>query len=166
MKISFDQKSVEYKYPVSKKDIDIFKTHVSNDVLNKIRRIRIGCNTKTTQEGRMVYRGLRYDIRINFCLNRGKSPILTEDKQYIEQVKRYGGEIDFDSRTIKWSSENAKYYAYFILAHEVAHIVYSEKHNVKDIGYRESNKEEKWCDNYAEAIITEIKNGKPPNKSL
>ena len=101
MKVRFDQTSAEYTYPVTKKDIDIFRAYVSNDVLSKIRMIGIGCNTKTTQEGRMVHRGLHYDIRVNFCLNGGRSLILTEDKQYIDQVKRYGGEIDFDSRTIK-----------------------------------------------------------------
>ena len=64
------------------------------------------------------------------------------------------------------NANDAKHYAFFILAHEVAHIEYCERNNMKDIGNRSSKREEEWCDNYAEKIVKAIKGSEPPNKAL
>ncbi len=154
MKIQFDTVSKEYRYPLSQKDIKEVKKNIDSAIINKIKLLRFGCNTKTTQEGRTVKRGNSYDIRINFCLNQMKSYVLSENKEYIDVIKKFGGKINFATRTIEWSLLDSKRYALFILLHEIGHIVYCESYLGGKLSTKTSLKEENWCDNYAQKKLT------------
>jgi hypothetical protein len=149
MKILYDTVSGEYIYPFSKKDLGKIKSVVSSDILLKIRSIRFGCNIKTTQEGRTVQHGKVFDIRINFCLNKMRSLILSSDQSYIKQIHAFGGVVDSSTGTITWKLPDAKRYTLYLLLHEIGHIVFSEKYTENTLKGRSSLSEEQWCDNYA-----------------
>ncbi len=142
--------SSEYMYPLSKKDITKIKEHLPDNILNKISSIRFGCNTKTTQEGRIVQRGALYDIRINFCLNNLRSLLLSNKKRYLDIIRKFGGDVDLNSNLINWKLYDAKRYTVFILLHEIGHLVFYEKHmQGQPMGSIGSKAEEQWCENYA-----------------
>jgi hypothetical protein len=63
MKISKDQVSDDYQYPLSKKELSKLKEIVDPAIISLIGAIRFGCNTKTTQEGRPES---FFDIQISF----------------------------------------------------------------------------------------------------
>jgi hypothetical protein len=156
MKIIFDTVSSEYLYPLSKCDVARIKEVVNSEELNKLRKIEFGCNTKTTQEGRTVQRGKYYDIRINFCLKNLSSLILSEDKKYIDQIKRFASNVDIKSRLITWELAEAKRYALFLLFHEIGHVIYSEHHLQNKLNGPSSKAEEQWCDSYSMQKISEL----------
>jgi len=148
MKIIFDRLSSGYIYPLSKKEIIQATNIVSSNDLEKIRIIRFGCNTKTTQEGRTVQHGNFYDIRINFFLKEFTSIILSDDKSYINHLKIFTNGVDQKTRIISWELAEAKRYALFLLFHEIGHVIYSEHHSSMKMTSQTKN-EEQWCDRYA-----------------
>jgi hypothetical protein len=156
MKIIYDQVSSDYLYPLSKDDIAQIKEVVPSEDFAKLRTIRFGCNTKTTQEGRTVFRGNFYDIRINFCLRNLSSLLLSDDKKYLDQIKSFAANVNQKTRLIKWKLADAKRYAFFLLLHEVGHIVYSEHHSQSEFSGPSSKAEEQWCDSYAMNKIQEL----------
>ncbi len=156
MKILYDNVSSDYLYPLSKKDISKIKDNLPSEIADKIRMIRFGCNTKTTQEGRTVRRGRFYDIRINFCLNNLRSLILSENNKYIGEIGRFGGKIDFETGFVRWNLPDAKRYMLYILLHEIGHVVFCEKYSHGRLQGRSSVAEELWCDNYSLQLIEKI----------
>ena len=86
MKIAYDKLSSDYLYLLSKNDIAKVKSVVSPEVINKIRTLEFGCNLKTTQEGRVARSGSVYDIRINFCLKKLNSFILSDDNMQLSST--------------------------------------------------------------------------------
>ncbi|GBC59925.1 hypothetical protein DENIS_0867 [Desulfonema ishimotonii] len=156
MKICYDNVSSDYSYPVSKKDIGEIKKIILPEITDKIRVIRFGCNTKTTQEGRIVKQGRVYDIRINFCLNNNRSLILSDRKKYIKEIKQFGGSPDFKSGFITWKLNDAKRYSFYILFHEIGHIAFCEKYLNGNQGTKNSSAEEQWCNNFSMKLIREL----------
>lgn len=158
MKITYDKISPEYVYPLnSKSDLENFKKAVSSKILERISKIHFGCNRKTTQEARLVQRGAHFDIRINFCLMDYRSPILSDKKDWVKTIEKFGGKLDLPSKTVIWSLPSAKSYAFFLLLHEVGHIAYCEKHfEGKITNKKGSSAEEKWCEIYAFDAINKM----------
>jgi hypothetical protein len=158
MKILFDQVGRSYKYPLSRKDIQVLKMHVEDHLLQKIKKIRFGCNTRTTQEGRIVKKGSIYEIRINFCLSdSNRSMVLSDNKKYLREIQKFGGVVNSKERCIEWDVESAKLYAFYVLLHEIGHIYYCEDMMGGKIADKTSAKEEKFCDNYSMEIVKKIK---------
>ncbi len=158
MKISYDKVSSDYLYPLdSKSDLDEFKKKIEDYILEKILQIRFGCNWRTTQEARLVQRGENFDIRINFCLKDYRSPILSDKKDWVRTIEKFGGALDLSRSTVMWSLASAKRYSLFLLLHEVGHIAYCIKHFGGRLTNRKgSNAEERWCENYALDTINEM----------
>jgi hypothetical protein len=156
MKVVYDNKSADYVYPLSKKDLNKIKSIISSMVMERIRELNFGCNLKTMQEGRIVQRGESFTIRINFCLKDNASQLLSEDHRYIKEIKRFGGEINYSQRAIKWRMENAKLYAAYLIFHEIAHIVYSDQYKNGRIIGSGSRFEEEWCHNYSLDMIKHL----------
>lgn len=154
MKISYDKVTQEYHFPLSRHDIGRIHDLIPRSLIEKIASVRFGCNAKTTQEGRMVQRGARYQVRINFCLNDGCSPILSSATPYRKTIERFGG--TFLSEKTLWEPEGARLYAYFLLLHEIAHIAYCEEFHGGRLEGHGSPKEESWCDQYANRILASL----------
>jgi len=161
MKILYDNVSSEYRYPLSKRDVGRVRSHIPSEIWDAILYIRFGFSAKTDRAARMVERGRFYRIRINFCLKQVEghlqSLMLFDDKRYIENVKRYGGRPNLSTRTIDWDLKDAKRYAYYLLLHEIGHVVHFEKHLLDGIsGRQNAPKEEEWCDNYSAQLIEKM----------
>ena len=158
MKIIYDNVSSDYLYPLnSKTDLDVFREQVDDQVLEKILKIRFGCNWKTTQEARLVQRGKNYDIRINFSLKDYKSPILSDKKDWIRTIEKFGGVLDPPRNLVSWSIANAKRYSLFLLFHEVGHIAYYIKYfDGRHANNKGSSVEERWCEKYALDVMNKI----------
>ncbi len=158
MQIIYDKVSTDYIYPLgARSDIDELKGKIDDHLLNKISKIRFGCNLKTTQEARLVQRGEKFEIRINFCLKEYRSPIITDKKDWLQTIEKFGGKPDPKRNTVQWSLESAKKYSLFLLMHEIGHIVYCFKHFGGKLTNRKgSSTEEKWCEDYALNKINKI----------
>lgn len=152
----FDQISTDYRYPLTRNDIDKALKIVPSEVHAAISLIRLGCNQSTTQEGRLVQRGKYYEIRINFCLHNGRTKLLSKEKRYMDQIKKYGGTIEIANGSVDWTSASARRYALFILFHEVGHIVYCLQHYEGRLGMHSSREEENWCDGYASESVERL----------
>jgi len=153
MKVHFNALSSEYVYPLCKKEVLRYVSLVFEQGLRKIGEIEFGCNTKTTQEGRIVQHGDRYNIRINFCLKNLSSTILSNSSVYMNQIKVFASCVDMDSGLITWKLHEAKRYALFLLFHEIGHIVYSESHSSVKMSGSGTRMEEQWCDRYAMQML-------------
>lgn len=156
MKVSYDKISPDYVYLLSRIDLAILSGIVSPSSLAVIMGIRFGCNTKTTQEGRIVQRGGRYEIRINFCLKNNRSRLLSAKKTYQRTIDYFGGKIDRETGLIVWSPESAKRYAFYLLFHEIAHAVYCEQFKGGKLEGHGSPTEESWCDEYAAGALKKL----------
>jgi len=156
MKIIYNNVSSEYLYPLSKEDVVKLKQIIPEEDFNKIRTVEFGCNTKTTQEGRIVQKGRFYEIRINFCLKNFCTLLLSDDKKYIAQLNVFTKSIDQKTRLVTWKLADAKRYALFLLLHEIGHVVYSEHHSTYKLNVPTSKVEEQWCDNFAMQKIHEL----------
>jgi len=160
MKILYDGVSSEYRFPLSKGDIGKVRNYIPSEIWNAIRYTRFGFSAKSSRAGRTVKRGRFYSIRVNFCLKQVKgnleSPILFDDKRYIENLKKYGGKPNLTTSTVDWQIQDAKRYAFYILLHEIGHIVYAEEGlpGGTSRGWRRGcPKEEEWCDNYSAQLM-------------
>jgi len=154
MKVTYDSVTSEYLYPLSKSDITSIRDLVSQDIWARIRSIRFGCNTKTTQEGRVVQHGRFYDIRINLCLNNFRSTLLSDKLSYINQISHFGGVVDTNKHIVSWRLNDAKRYSLFLLLHEIGHILFSANFTSSRRGL---DSEEQWCDNYAVERLKQFK---------
>ena len=64
-----------------------------------------------------------------------------------------------NTKTIEWELRDVKRYAFFLLLHEIGHVVYSEKHlpgGMASGHKKNSPKEEKWCDNYGTQLLSKM----------
>ena len=82
--------------------------------------------------------------------------ILSNEKTYIEQIKKFGGIIDFNYRFVRWKLPNAKRYALYLLLHEIGHLIFSENYTDEKLQGDSSKTEEQWCDKYAMGKLQEI----------
>jgi len=163
MKVLYDSVSSDYLHPLSQKDVDRVKKHTPSEIIQVIRQIRFGCNTKTTREGRMVKRGTCYDVEVNFCPRRAgkhfQSLVLSNRKPHLDKVIRYGGTPNLETGIVDWGLEGAKRYASYILLHEIGHVVYAEQGLLRatpDSNKRSTQSEEDWCDTYSARQIRDI----------
>lgn len=160
MKISYDKIGPGHLYPLSQADVERIRDVLPADIVNAITEVRFAYNGKTTQEGRMVKRGRLYEIRVNFCLmDTGgclQSRMLCDKKRYVGEVTRYGGQPDPRTKVIRWDLEHAKRYAYYVLLHEIGHVVYLERYvGSRPVGKAHS-KEETWCDGFSAALVRQL----------
>jgi len=162
VRIIYDSVSPEYIHLLSKADVSRIRNHVPSDIWERILYIRFGFSGNSTHAGRMVCRGSRsYRIRVNFCPKRVEgrlqSPVVCRQKGYLDGVRRCGGKPDLATKTIDWDLENAKRYAFYVLLHEIGHVVYAEKDLPGSGTFRPSPKEEDWCDNYSTRLMQRIR---------
>lgn len=149
MKVIYDTIAPGYIFPLSKKDIDSIKKNIQPEIIEQISYIRFICNTKTTREGRLVKDAGKFNIRINFCLNNNRSLVLSDDKQYLQEIKQFGGAVNLKTRYITWDIDSAKRYAKFVLLHEIGHIMFAEQLMNGQMSLRSTAAEEQWCNNFA-----------------
>jgi len=160
MKVLYDTVSSDYTHLLSKADVGRIKDYVAPEVWRAIDYIRFGFSAKSNRAGRMVTHGRRYSIRVNFCPRRAQegleSPIVCNDRPYLQNVRRYGGKLDLASNTIKWDMKNARRYAFYVLLHEIGHVDYAEK-DLPGANCRHSDpREEDWCDNYSAQLMRKM----------
>lgn len=151
MKIMYDNVSSDYSYPLSRRDVTKILKHLPRCIVEKIDGIRFGCNTRTTQEGRVVQRGDLYELRINICLRGNRTILPSRRKDYLAQLQSFGAAVDPQVGIAAWDLLDAKRYATYILLHEVGHIQFCETHLSGEMGYMNPRTEERWCDDYARA---------------
>jgi hypothetical protein len=160
MRIEFDRITSEYAYPLSraetKRVLDaVFAEHA--ELRKAVVGIRFGCNQRTTQEATVVVRRGGFDVRVNFCLRDGRTRITNDEREWAVWVKRLGGRISDDGTSVQWTKSTAARYAVFLLCHELAHIVYKNRHgglNWADVGG--SRMEEQFCDEWALAAVARL----------
>ncbi len=157
MKITFDQVSSNYSYPLTTAEVRAALNVLSKDLTSNIRAIRFGCNQATTQEGRLVTRGSGYEIRINFCLDSNKSRMLSDSNSYLKYVIELGGKVDLESASITWPESSSKRYALFILFHELKHIEYNSNRENPRLTGKSSLSEESYCDEEALRLVEAYK---------
>ncbi|MEQ1919623.1 MAG: hypothetical protein ABL955_10520 [Elusimicrobiota bacterium] len=149
MKIEYDSAEA-YTHPLSKTDVQLLRPLIVDSVMEKIAHIRFGCNQKTTQEGRTVQRGPKFDIRVNFCVKSNQGLLLSTKSDYTKIIIRCGGKLDLKNNVVTWTSAGAKLYAAFLLLHEIGHIVHCDTYSGGQFnGSRPANNEERWCDDFA-----------------
>ncbi len=160
MKIEFDNIVPPYFFPLSATDVkQIFAECVPREILPKLAKVHFGCNQQTTQEARIVGRGSKFDVRINFCPKDGKTKLLTEKREWRNLGEYYGGIIDKKGQFVLWTREAAKKYATFLILHEVAHIVYAQRHGFAKLNRPKSSPtEESWRDAFAESLLSKLTN--------
>jgi hypothetical protein len=160
MKIEFDKTAPPYRFPLSATNVKQILTEcVPPEILPKLAKVRFGSNQETTQEARIVGRGSKFDVRINFCPKDGKTKLLTEKREWRNLVEYCGGIIDKKGPFVHWTREAAKKYATFLIVHEVAHIVYAQRHGFAQFnGLKTSPAEESWCDAFAKSMLSKLMN--------
>lgn len=154
MRVTFDECRGCW-FPLSAREVrSVLRSEVAPDILERIAWVRFGCSTRTGQEGRVVERGTRYDIRIDFCPHESGDGVLftrrlSERREWTEPVRSLGGRFDPGTPTVIWSVESAARYAVFLLLHEVAHIVFNVSRRGGFCGTSRDPAEEVWCDSFA-----------------
>jgi hypothetical protein len=157
LKIEFDS-AATYTHPLTKADVQRLLPLIGDHITARIAHIRFGCNQKTTQEGRTVQRGPRFDIRINFCVKSDVGLLLSQASSYLNIIKACGGKVNIENNSTSWTSASAKRYAAFLLLHEIGHIAYCETFAQGDmLGSRPGSNEEHWCDDYAQRLLPQVK---------
>lgn len=160
MKIIYDSVSSEYVYPLTKADVTRVRDHVPTEIWEAIQCVRFGCSRNSTHTGRMRRHGGSYRIKVNFCLKKVngqlQSPLACGKRNFVENVKRYGGEPDLGPRIITWDFESARRYAMYVLLHEIGHVVHAESNLPGNASRRQTSQEEDWCDSYSARLLREI----------
>jgi hypothetical protein len=158
MQIEFDKIAEPYRYPLSASDVKhVLSACVPTEMMPRLTKVHFGCNHHSTQEARIVTRGNKIDIRINFCPKDGKSRLLREKRGWCEIIMLSGGSIDRKDESISWTADAATKYATFLIAHEIAHVIYAERNGLNKLnGSKSSTSEEKWCDSFARAVIAKM----------
>jgi hypothetical protein len=160
MKIEFDKIAPPYRFPLSATNVKkILAECVPPEILPKLARVHFGCNQQTAQEARIVGRGTKFDVRINFCPKEGRTKLLTENREWCNLVEYVGGSIDKKGQFVLWTHEAAKKYAAFLIVHEVAHIVYAQRHGFAKLnGPKTFPAEESWCNAFAKSMLSKLTN--------
>lgn len=158
MKIEFDKILPPYNYPLSAAQVkQVLAECVPGEILSKLVKIHFGCNQQTTQEARIVQRGSNFEVRINFCPKNGNTKLLSEKSKWHESIKLCGGVINKKDQNVVWSSDAARKYVSFLIAHEIAHIAYAERNGFTKLeGSKSSASEEAWCDSFARSVINKL----------
>jgi hypothetical protein len=158
MKIEFEKISPPYCYPVSFTEArHILNEVIPEDFFSKIAKLHFGCNRQTTQEARIVGRGCNFELRINFCPKDGKTKLLSEKREWCGIVELCGGSIDRDTQSVSWKPDSARKYSAFLIAHEIAHIIYAERNGFSKFnGPKSSASEEAWCDSFAKEAVSKL----------
>jgi len=154
MKIEFEKITSPYSFPVSALEVKGIVNHcIPPEILSRVGKIHFGCNKQTTQEARIVGRGSSFEIRINFCPKEGKTKLLSEKREWCDLVELCGGKIDKQSRTVTWKPDAARIYTGFLIAHEVAHVIYAERNGQSVFSGKSSASEEAWCESFAKDVV-------------
>jgi hypothetical protein len=160
MRIIYDSLGPDHIYPLMKADVARVRDHVPPDVWETIQYIRFGFSSNSRHTGRMRGRGRSHRIRVNFCLKRVngqlQSPLACKQRDFVENVKRYGGKPDLNTRTIVWDFDSARQYAMYVLLHEIGHVVYAQRNLSGSGSRRGSSGEEDWCDSYSARLMPKI----------
>ena len=152
-RLRFDVVPEGDRHPLGREEVQRLLLLVVADVpelAGVVSAVRFGCNHRTKREGRIVQRGKRYEIGINFCLRDGSSRLLNSGESWLKWIKMCGGRPRIDDKVVLWDENTAARYAAFILLHEMAHIVYYLRHSRFDLNrWKGSPEEEKFCDEWA-----------------
>ena len=120
------------------------------EVAGRIVAVHFGWNSRTTQEGRIVQRGDKFDIRINFTTKNDQSRLISPTPRWLVPVRACGGIEHPDQMVVDWPPGTAKRYATFLLLHELAHVVYLGRTTASSFrNLRGSLSEESFCDKWA-----------------
>lgn len=157
MKIEFEKITQPYSFPVSAADVKEIVAHcIPPEILPRIRKIHFGCNQQTTQEARIVGRGSSFEVRINFCPKEGKTKLLSEKREWCDLVEFCGGKIGKQCRTVTWKPDTARTYTGFLIAHEIAHVIYAERNGQSGFSGKSSASEEAWCESFAKDVVRRL----------
>lgn len=158
MQLEFDKITAPYCYPLSASDVkQVLAECVPAEMMPRLAKLHFGCNQQTTQEARIITRGNKIDVRINFCPKDGKTRLLSEKREWREIIKFCGGSIDKKDDSVLWTAEAAKRYAIFLIAHEIAHIIYAARNGSNRFtDSKSSATEETWCDSFAKSILVKL----------
>lgn len=148
MKITYDNHDI-CKVSIRRDTIKKAVSMINATDVSKIRSIHIGYNKATTQEARIVQRGDIYDIRINCQTSNGLSKYSEMAKRNASIILKIGGTIDTSTNRIEWLPDVAQKYHLFLLLHEIAHIVFTNKFSDGSFSKKTSPQEEAWCDAFA-----------------
>jgi hypothetical protein len=155
-RIRFDVVTPEHRYPLPRRDALHALScacEVEPGLREAIRGVRFGCSLDTTQEGRIAQRGSRFDVRINFCLENGRSRQISTKPSWTRPVLACGGVLERETGYVTWSEAAARQYAAFILFHELAHVVYLRRSGASGFEGRGSQEEERFCDDWAVRML-------------
>lgn len=160
-RITFDRVTERHRFAVTRPDVEralALAFQAVPELRSQLRSVRFGCNTKTTQEGRISQRDLEvFEIRVNFCLEGDRSPVFgrTSVAWWRRKVVSFGGALDPERNTVLWTDATAARYTMFILFHEIAHVVYMRRHGAAEFEGYGGGDEERFCDDWAERMAAQ-----------
>lgn len=156
MKVRYVKLPPGREHPLKKGELHLLGRLFEERILAKLESIAFNCNTKTSQEARLRSSGEYYSISVNFCPYNGTTRLLDFNENQRKIVIKLGGVFDSSKQIIKWNSDSAKYYALFLISHEISHILYAERYFPNAPVPEKSNpSEESWCDHNAlNAVMT------------
>jgi len=155
MRVSFDKLPQGRTVPLTRATAKRFLRAIAPpELLDRIVRLHFGCNQRTTQEARIVSRGRTFEIRVNFCLDHGQSRLVSSKPGWLRIIEFAGGSIARPERRVVWTPEAARRYCAFLIAHEVAHVIYARRSGVDTFtSPKGTPTEEAWCDEWAIAAV-------------
>jgi hypothetical protein len=156
MRIRFDVVTPEHRYPLPRKEALHALScayEVEPGLRDAIRSVRFGCNRTTAQEGRITSRGPRFDVRVNFCLEDGRSRQISTRPNWTRPVLACGGVLEPETGYVTWSEPAARQYAAFILFHELAHVLYLRRSGASALEGKGGSDEERFCDDWAVRML-------------
>lgn len=156
MKIRFAKLPQGRVHPLRASDVGLLEKVIPTHVFERIGIIHFADNQHTTQEAALRYFKSRFNIAVNFCLHGMTSRMLAENKSYLSLIETFGGRPDRGARRVEWDLRSAKLYSLFLIAHELAHVLYMEA-NLNVSKRRGSSLEENWCDEYARDAILRLR---------
>ena len=144
-------------HPVKVPDLAVIEQLSSSEIATRITKIAFKDNQRSTKEAALYWRGRSIEIEVNFCLNGAHSRLLApSNKRHISFVSRLGGKVHHDRKLVEWTPPTATRYVYFLIAHELAQVLYIQEREL-DLGdFNSSPREEKWCDDYALRGVTKL----------
>jgi len=157
VRVTFDDLPPGRCFPLTRAEAKRTIEEITPDeILSRLKSLHFGCNRKTTQEARLVERGNSVELRLNFWTESGQSRVLAMTRQWLDPVRRAGGILTADG-FVEWPAGSARRYGAFLLAHEIAHLVYARDHgSLGAMGRKSSPQEERWCDRWAESHALQL----------
>lgn len=152
MQVTYVHLAEGRRHPLGQRAVRALVASVAQELgdgVDRVRSIHFGWNARTTQEGRVVERGSAFDIRVNFTIRGGRSPVRSFARGWVEPVTKCGGVIDAAAGVVQWSVSDAARYCSFIVLHELAHVVYGRERADGRLTARNSTREEAFCDEWA-----------------